>query len=200
MRFVIINIFSFFISLCLSNYVNAQLPSFYFQTINVDSLIISSVNPVVFMDEVLVFNEPVFRSKADQRRYSKLVRNFLHAYPYAKLMGATMQDIENNLRFIDSENAKKRYIKMREKRFRDKYEDNIKQMTISQGLLLIKLIDRETGNTGYDIIKEFRGGVLAGTSQAIARLFGHNLKIKYDPQNEDRYLEILVLKYENGQL
>jgi hypothetical protein len=111
-----------------------------------------------------------------------------------------MQQIETDISDISDENDREKYIKKREKQFRKTYEKEIRHLTISQGIILIKLIDRETGTTSYEIIKEFRGGILATTYQTIARIFGNNLKIKYDPINKDNDIEILVLKYENGQL
>jgi hypothetical protein len=178
----------------------AQVPEYYFDAINLDSIIANDPNPVVFMQQVYVTPEKSNMNRRDRRRYNKLIRNFKKAYPYAKLLSSTMKDIENNIQYIDDEKDRERYIKLREKAFRKHYEDEIKKLTISQGLLLIKLIDRETGETSFEIIKEFRGGLLAGTYQAIARIFGHNLKVNYDPEGEDKEIEMLVLKYENGQL
>ncbi len=179
----------------------AQVPEYYANAINIDSIIANDPNPVLFMKQVYVTPDVTDKmTNKQRRRHSRLVRNFKKAYPYAKLMGSTMQDIENNLKYIPNEKDQKKYIKKREKEFRAQYEDDIKKLTISQGLLLIKLIDRETGSTSFEIIKEFKGGVLAGTFQALARIFGHNLKVNYDPEGEDKDIEMLVLKYENGQL
>ena len=73
-------------------------------------------------------------------------------------------------------------------------------MTISQGKILIKLIDRETGNSSYDLVADFRGQFRAVFYQTFARIFGYNLKIKYDPLGEDREIEIIVRMIESGQL
>lgn len=178
----------------------AQVPDYYFDAINLDSIIANDPNPVVFMQQVYVTPEKSNMNRRDRRRYNRLIRNFKKAYPYAKLLSSTMQDIENKMQYINDEKEREQYIKKREKAFRKHYEDEIKKLTISQGLLLIKLIDRETGETSFEIIKEFRGGLLAGTYQAIARLFGHNLKVNYEADGEDKEIEMLVLKYENGQL
>ncbi|MEA1875127.1 MAG: DUF4294 domain-containing protein [Bacteroidota bacterium] len=185
--------------------LQAQIPKYYFDAINLDSIIANDPNPVIFMRQVYVTSEKSNMSscvpKAFKRRHhTRLIRNFKKAYPYAKLLSSTMADIENNIKYISDEKERERYIKYREKTFRKVYEEKIKKLTISQGLLLIKLIDRETGETSYEIIKEFRGGLLASTYQAIARIFGHNLKVDYDAEGKDKEIEILVLKYENGQL
>ena len=111
-----------------------------------------------------------------------------------------MDDLEKDLEDIPTDRLKRQYIRHREKQLRKQYGKEIKKLTISQGLLLIKLIDRETGDTSYQILKELKGGLLAGTFQGLARLFGHDLKSKYDPDGEDKEIELLIKKYENGQL
>ena len=193
-------LFAISIIIWSNNKTFAQLPDYYFDAINLDSIIANDPNPVIFMRQVYITPEKTNMSKRDRRRQTRLIRNFKKAYPYAKLLSSTMKDIENNMQYIKGEKEREHYVKSREKAFRMHYEDEIKKLTISQGLLLIKLIDRETGDTSFEIIKEFRGGLLAGTYQALARIFGHNLKVNYDPENEDKEIELLVLKYENGQL
>jgi len=73
-------------------------------------------------------------------------------------------------------------------------------MTFSQGKILIKLVDRETGNSSYELVKELRGAFSAFFYQAFARIFGFNLKIKYDPEGEDREIETIVKMIETGQI
>ncbi len=181
-------------------YVNAQTPEYYKNNINVDSLIVNCSNPVILMKQVYVAPKPKFKNKAEERRYNRLVRNFKRVYPYAKLMASTMKDVEKELTNIPGKRDRRKYIRQREKEFRRVYEKELRNLTMSQGLLLVKLLDRETGSTSFDIIKEFKGGLLAETFQGIARLFGNNLKAKYDPKGEDKNIEFLVLQYENGQV
>ena len=80
----------------------------------------------------------------------------------------------------------------------EEYENEIRTMTTSQGRILIKLIDRETGESSFDIIKEFKGGFSAFFWQNVARLFGHNLKSEYDAVNEDRMIEYIVWQIDAG--
>ena len=82
----------------------------------------------------------------------------------------------------------------------DRYKDELKKLTITQGRILIKLIDRETNNTSYYIIKEYRGSFSAFFWQSIARIFGENLKAEYNPEDEDKLIEDIVIRIENGQL
>ena len=85
-----------------------------------------------------------------------------------------------------------------EQQLLDEYKDDIKKLTISEGRILLKLIDREARRTSYTLIKEFRGGVSAFFWQSIARLFGGDLKVEYDPYGEDRVLEHIVMLIEIG--
>ena len=88
-------------------------------------------------------------------------------------------------------------VKTVEKKLFDEFDAPLRKLTFSQGKMLIKLIDRETGHTSYSVLKEFKGGVSAFFWQNIARVFGHNLKSQYD-KNEEQMLEKLVLMCENG--
>ncbi|MDA3819116.1 MAG: DUF4294 domain-containing protein [Candidatus Delongbacteria bacterium] len=168
--------------------------------VNLDSLFVHSEQYVMMGPEVMVFPEMHKKTRSEQRRFDRLTLYFLKVYPYAKLISETIDDIESDLDQFPDDRLKKQYIRYREKQLREGFEDDIRHLTISQGIMLIRLIDRETGDTSYDILKEFKGGFLAGLYQGVARLFGHNLKQEYDPEGEDRELEILVKLYENGQL
>lgn len=184
-----------------SKYSYSQIPDYYFKALNVDSIYMHTNTPVFFLQEVSITpDNNKSRNRSRKKRYNRQERNFLKAYPYAKLISKTMQQIESDISDITDENDREKYIKKREKKFRKTYEKEIRHLTISQGIILIKLIDRETGTTSFEIIKEFRGGVLATTYQTIARIFGNNLKMKYDPINKDNDIENLVIKYKNGEL
>ena len=80
----------------------------------------------------------------------------------------------------------------------DRFEKEVRKLTVSQGIILVKLIDRETGRTSYQVIKELKGNVTAFFWQGIARIFGNNLKTEYDPEGEDRVIEDIVLGIEAG--
>jgi hypothetical protein len=80
------------------------------------------------------------------------------------------------------------------------YEDDMREMTMTQGRLLIKLIDRETQNTSYDLIRDFRGKFSAAFWQGIARIFGTNLKEEYDAYGEDAPIELIINEIESGRL
>ena len=92
------------------------------------------------------------------------------------------------------------YIKQCYKQILDEYTPVAKRMTRTQGRVLVKLIDRETEYTAFEVIREFRGGFVASFWQGVGRIFGHNLKSEYDKEDEDRVLEQIVLYYEAGLL
>jgi hypothetical protein len=83
---------------------------------------------------------------------------------------------------------------------RAQFENELVNLTITQGKILIKLVDRETGNTTYEVLKELKGGFSAFIFQGIARLFGSNLKSEYDAKEEDRMIEDIIVRIENGQI
>ncbi|UCH15201.1 MAG: DUF4294 domain-containing protein [Bacteroidales bacterium] len=159
-----------------------------------DTLLLSSI------DEVYIFPQKKFKSRRDLRRYRRLVRNVKKAYPYAKLAKKKLIEIETNLAKLETEKARKAYVKQAEKEIREEYEDELKKLTITQGRILIKLIDRETGETSYELLKQLRGSFSAFFWQALARLFGSNLKTEFDAQGEDKLINEIVILIENGQL
>lgn len=160
------------------------------------------VMPEIEIKEVTVVARPGKESarKRDYRKYERLIYNLKKVYPYAKMVRRKMDDVNIQLSQIKSEKEKKEYIKEFEKNIFKEYEGDMRQMTISQGKLLIKLIDRETQNTSYELIRDYRGKFTAAFWQGIAKIFGTNLKDQYDPYGEDALIEVLLLEIENGQL
>jgi len=119
-------------------------------------------------------------------------------YPYAHLAGETLKKYEIILSQVNNERERRRILIDLEKEINDKYGNELKSLTFSQGKILIKLIDRETGNTSFDLVKDLRGNFLAFFYQSFARVFGYNLKVEYDPNGEDKNIEIIVRMIENG--
>ncbi len=140
--------------------------------------------------------EAALRMKA----YIKLRRDVLKAYPYAKLAASKLKVINDSLAYIGSSRMKKKYIKQTEKQLREEFERDLKNLTVTQGRILIKLIDRETGNTSYHLVKEMRGSFQAFLWQGMARLFGENLRTEYDPEGQDIMIEGIVRQIESGEL
>ena len=156
--------------------------------------------PEVEIKEVTVEAHPRFAKKSDFRKYERLVYNLKKVYPYALLVRSRLNRVDEALKNIKSEKERKNYMKSVEKDVFANYEGDIRDMTITQGRLLIKLIDRETQNTSYTLIKEYRGKLAAAFWQGIARIFGTNLKEEYDPFGEDALIELIIQEIETGGL
>ena len=151
--------------------------------------------PLVHILPVYVFSRPV-----DLRRYRKLVDAVKKVYPIARIAKAKMAVMEEELCRLPTKKAQKAYIKQVYHEIKDEYTPVLKRMTRTQGKVLLKLIDRETEYTAYEVLKEFRGGFVAGFWQGVSRVFGQNLKSEYDKENEDRMIEQIVIYYEAGLL
>lgn len=194
-----------FITLFFSfnNALNAQdggLVSYFRNFIDVDSIFFHSREPVILMPEVIVLPQKEFRNNRERRRYNRLIRNFKIVYPYAVDIGEIYKNIEDTLFFIDDEQMRRRYVRMRERQIMDTYRPELSKLTLSQGILLVKLLDRQTGSTAFEIVEELKGSVRAFFWQGFALLFGNNLRTEYDADGDDRDIEVLVIRYENGTL
>lgn len=142
----------------------------------------------------------VFDRPADLRRYRRLVDAVKKVYPIAKIARAKMADMEKVLCSLPTKKEQKAYIKGVYNEIKEEYTPVLKRMTRTQGKVLLKLIDRETEYTAYEVLREFRGGFIAGFWQGVSRIFGQNLKAEYDREGEDRIIEQIVLYYEAGLL
>jgi hypothetical protein len=155
---------------------------------------------VAELDEIYIFPTKRFKNRREYRRYTKLIYNVKKAYPWAKMAGETLAEMEREMLALETEKEQMEYIKTMEKELLGKYTDDLKKLTITQGRILIKLVDRETGDTSYELVKELRGKFSAVFWQTLARLFGSSLKYEYDPGGEDRLIEEIVILIEAGQL
>ncbi len=156
--------------------------------------------PVVQLPELNV--EARWRPK-DRRaaeRYTKLVRQVVKVYPYAKLTGQLLSEYEHDMAQIERSGDQELYIKLAEAELRSEFEAEVKDLTVGQGRVLVKLIDRQTGQTSYNLVKQLRGSFVAFVWQGMARLFGQDLKSDYDPTGEDRTIELIVQRIERGEL
>ena len=156
--------------------------------------------PLVNLAPVEIIGTLSPEAAAKLKDYIKLRRDVLKAYPYAKLASVQLKYINDSIAKIPSERLRKKFIKETEKQLKRDFERDLKNLTITQGRILIKLIDRETGSTSYHLVKELRGSFQAFFWQSLARLFGENLKTEYAPQNEDVMIENIVRQIERGEL
>jgi hypothetical protein len=154
--------------------------------------------PMVELPEVRVYERKDFEYLYLKRRYRRLIYNVKKAYPYSKIAGTRLKELDEYLVTLESEKERKAHINQVEKDIMEEFERDVKKLTITQGIILVKLIDRETGRTSYEVIKDIKGGFTAFFWQGIARLFGNNLKTEYDPEGRDRIIEDIVLGIEAG--
>ena len=155
---------------------------------------------IVYLPEVDIDLMQRYLQITDTHRGRRLVNNVKKVFPYAKLAGAKMQEYDSILANTANKAERNRLMKQAEKEITDQYTDELKDLTITQGLILVRLIDRETGNTTYQVVQELRGKVRAFFYQGFARLWGYNLKTEYDPHNnpEDDEIETIMTLLERG--
>lgn len=153
-----------------------------------------------WLKDIWVFPKSTFKNKRQEQFFWKTVRDVKKTLPYAKVVGSELRRVNMLLVDMKNERERKKYLAIYEKQIFEKYEKDLKKMSVSQGKLLLKLIDRECSTTSYDLIKQYRGNVTAFFWQGVARLFGSNLKSEYDAKGNDKVLEKVILLVESGQL
>ncbi|MDR1005135.1 MAG: DUF4294 domain-containing protein [Prevotellaceae bacterium] len=155
--------------------------------------------PSFNLPTVYIFKPLIFKNKRQQQKYNRLVRDVKKVLPIAKEVNrAIIETYEYMMTLPEEERSK--HIKMVEKGIKKQYLPVMKQLTFSQGKLLIKLIDRQNNQTSYQIVKAFLGSFRAGFYQAFAALFGASLKKEYRPDEDDKLTERVVLLVESGQI
>lgn len=155
--------------------------------------------PVIDLPDMYVYTEFVFRNNRQREQWTRIKYNVKKVYPYAILAAAKLKEYDRVLERMPDEKMKKAYLRVCERDLKNEFEDELKELSINQGRVLMKLIDRETGKTTYEIVKEMRGGFEACMWQAVARIFGNNMKDDYDANLEDIMIERAIKVVESGQ-
>lgn len=150
--------------------------------------------------EVWVYPTRQFKSPRYERQYWRLVQRVRKVLPYAKTANQLLRKYEPEYLTLKTDRDKRKLIKRVEDELMMQYKEEFKKMSITDGKVLIKLIDRETGRTSFTLIREFRGAFIATFWQGIARLFGNNLKDEFDPYGEDLLIEEIATMIEIGFL
>jgi len=140
------------------------------------------------------------RNRAKKNSYDRLERKVIKVYPYAKAAGDIMKKYELLCQNITDSREQKRLLDEAENSLKEQFEKDLRGLTISEGVILIKLIDRETGNTSFKLVQDLKGKFSAFMWQGLARVFGHNLKDDYDGAGEDVWIENIVLRIEDGEI
>ena len=152
------------------------------------------------MHEIWGYPKLVFKNKQQERFYWKTVRDVKKTLPFAKLLTKEMEYADQQLAKIPDKKLRKQWWKQHEKYLFKKYEQHFRKMTASQGQMLMKLMDRESDRTSYEIIKHYRGKASANFWQFIAKLFKNDLKEEYDASDKDKIVERVINLVEAGQL
>ena len=151
--------------------------------------------PHVYLPTVYVFPELTFKNDKERQQYNKLVRDVKRTLPYARLI-ETYEYIET----LPDEKSKQAHLKRMEKELYAQYKPELKKLTLSQGKLLIKLVDRECHQSSYNLAKAYLGSFRAGFWNIFAGMFGASLKTKYDPNGKDALTERVVLLVQCGAI
>lgn len=155
--------------------------------------------PVISCEDISVYTYFIYKNKHQYEQWTRTKYNVKKVYPYAILAAAKLKEYDKMLAKIEDAKMKKVYLKCCEKDLRKEFEDELKQMSVSQGRILMKLIDRESGKTTYEIVEQMRGSFQAVMWNALATLFGNNMKVKFDPV-EDIMVERAIKLVETGQI
>lgn len=158
--------------------------------------------PMQYLDVVTISGYVCPLSEAEKRKYKKLIKNVKVVYPYAKQAGKLLDRYTIVLQQAKNDSQRKKIMKQAEKEIENKFGPSLKKLNRSQGKILIRLIDRETGSDSYALVKELRGSFRAAFYQTLGKLFGYNLRAKYDPENnsEDRIIERIIYGIETKKL
>ena len=153
-----------------------------------DTIEAKTISPVILYTR---YTEAQLSAKAKWTR----LRNAIYVtWPYAKRAGIVMNDINAHLANIRDKEGRKKYIKTREQELKKEFADPLTNLSVYQGKVLMKLINRETGNNCYEIIREYKGGFIARFYQTVAFFFGSNLKQPYDKNGDETEMEKIVLE------
>jgi hypothetical protein len=178
--------------------LNLLFPISSYSQTNSDSIII--VRREIYNGDTIIvhtFDEFILKElegKEARERYLKLVRNIKKTLPYAKLAAFRLQMMEDNLNMLSTKRAKDKYLKATEKAIKAEFIGQLKNMTVTQGKLLIKLIHRETGKNTYEILKGYRGNTTTFYWNTMAKFYDANLKDEFDPI-EDYQIEYIIRAY-----
>ena len=156
--------------------------------------------PSMRMPTLYIYKPLKFKNKKKQQEYNRLVRNVKKTLPIAKEVNRAIIETYEFLQTLPDEKARQKHLSLVEKSVKEQYTPRMKKLTLSQGKLLIKLINRETSSSSYELVKAFLGPFKAGFYQAFAAIFGASLKKEYHPEDEDAMIERIIVLIENGQL
>ena len=163
-------------------------------TENGDSLML------MMLPDVPVYPPKAFESEKQIREYNKLVRDVKKTLPYAKMIYGTLIETCEYIETLPDSKTREKHIKRMETELFEQYKPELKKMTLTQGKLLIRLVDRECNQTSYNLAKAFLGPLRAGFWNLFAGMFGASLKTNWEPEERDAEAERVVRLVEAGIL
>ena len=153
---------------------------------------------VVQLPEVIVFKPLEFKNRREEQQYNKLVRDVKKTLPYAKLVYATLIETYEYMETLPDDKAREKHLKQMEKDIFKEYKPILSKLTLTQGKLLIKLIDRECNQSAFNLVRAYLGGFRAGFWNFFASMFGASLKSDYDPEGKDANIERVAVLVERN--
>ena len=164
-------------------------------TIVVSAIVVDGESyPYSELEEVTISKLPYEQKVKQMRAYNRLRNAVYVTYPYARQAGVVINDVNAHLLTVNEKGERKKYIKSREKDLKKQFTEPLTNLSVYQGKVLMKLINRQTGNNCYELIKEYKGGLQARFYQTVAFFVGSSLKQPYDWQGDvtDRQIEAIV--------
>ncbi|MEO6904642.1 MAG: DUF4294 domain-containing protein [Bacteroidia bacterium] len=155
--------------------------------------------PYIVLPVVETYSDRIFKNQREKAKWERLRYNVKIVYPYAIMAAARLKEYDRVLSQIANLKEREVYTKDAEAHLKKEFGDDLKKLTVSQGRILIKLIDRETGKTTYDVVKNMRGSFSAFMWQSVAIMFNSSLKYDYDPKGDDQLIETAIKLIEDGQ-
>ena len=160
-------------------------------------------NDTIYYDTITaskIYSQIPKQKGKEWRQYYRLVHNFSKAYPYALVAKKLVNEADSTIAADRLKGTKReKYVNGVQKELFEVFEGQMRKLTVSQGALIMKLVDREVGKSSYNLIKGYKSGITAGFWQGIAKIFGSDLKKPYDPEGEDKEVEELVKIWEAGE-
>lgn len=152
----------------------------------------------IHLPDVVVYSPLIFKNDKERMAYNKLVRDVKKTLPYAKDVSQSIIESYEMMETMGSSKEKQKFLEDVQKFIMDKYKPKMKKLTRNQGKILVKLIDRECNTSSYEIVKSLLGSFKAGFYNTFAKVFGNDLKAKYDPNGKDKMIERIATQIEQG--
>lgn len=153
-----------------------------------------------YLPEVVIFPPHKFKTEKERLEYTKLVRDVKKTLPYANQVAKSIIETYEFMETLPNKNAKQKHLEASQKYIMDEYKPKMKKLTKNQGKILVKLIDRQTNSSAYDIVKSLVGPFKATLYNTFAGLFGNSLKTQYEPDGKDKMIERIATEVEQGTI